>query len=88
MPLLIGGLCFELANQEPRNTTDKSFSPGWRGGGRPCRGSGEIGSAHVPRRRPHMPRVCEYAAAVVSGKGHFFFPALVIFPYVAPNSGY
>ena len=33
------------------------------GSGRPCRRSGGNGSAHVPRRRPRLSRMCGYAAA-------------------------
>ena len=69
----IGGLCFNLSNREPRISTDRSSSPGGCGGGRPCRGSGGNESTHVPRRRPHLSRVCEYAAVVGPGKGHCFY---------------
>jgi len=71
-----GGPCFFFANdanQEPRNATDKSSGPGGCGDGRPCRGSGGNESTHVPRRRPHLSRVCEYAAAVDPGQGHGIF---------------
>ena len=55
--------------QRPRaNSTDKSPSPGGCGGGRPCRESGGNECAHVPQRRPHVPRMCEYAAALGPGQ--------------------
>ena len=69
----IGGLCFNLPNRKPGIPTDRSSSPDGCGGGRPCRESGGNKSTHVPRRRPHLSRVCEYAAVVGPGKGHCFY---------------
>ena len=46
-----------------------SSRPGECGGGQPRRGSGETESTRVPRRRPHLSRVCEYAAVVGLGQG-------------------
>ena len=46
-PPLVRGLCFELENHEPRNSTDKSSRPGGCGGGHLRRGSGESLSAKL-----------------------------------------
>ena len=60
-------------NKEIMNTeiqpTDKSSRLFGCGGVHPRRGSGENESTRVPRHRPHLSRVCEYAAAVGLGQG-------------------